>query len=193
MTMSKENKSREIVDAIITGQNTWVLNHLYKTSLPHIIRFVSMNSGDEEEAKDIFQDAVVALFTTVKLGKFDKEKDVNAYVYSVSRNLWINRVKRRNRQQGLEKVTLSTLDETPLSTVLDEEKKKVIEELLEKAGSKCRDLLRYSLYDNLSMKEIAAKMGFSGEDVAKTSHYRCKQKLIEIVENDQRILDLFKG
>lgn len=191
--MSKDNKSQEIVDAIITGQNTWVLNHLYKTSLPQIVRYVSMNSGDEEEAKDIFQDAVVALFTTVKLGKFDKEKDVNAYVYSVSRNLWINRVRRRNRQQGLEKVTLTEAGETPLAVVLSEEKKEVISELLEKAGSKCKELLRYSLYDNLSMKEIAVKMGFSGEDVAKTSHYRCKQKLIEIVENDRRILDLFKG
>jgi len=193
MAMFRVNKDREIVKAIKTGQNTWVLNHLYKYALPSIVRYVSQNNGDEDEAKDRFQDAVVTLFNTVKLGKFDEERDISAFLFFVARNLWINRVKRRNRQFDIEKARLPMSEETPLAVVITDEKRKAMDELLEMAGEKCRELLRYSFYDNLSMKEIAVKMGFAGETVAKTSHYRCKQKLIEIVENNQHLMDPFKG
>lgn len=192
MAMFRINKDREIIDAIKTGQNTFVLNHLYKYALPPILKYITQNNGDDDEAKDIFQDAVIILFTNVKLGKFDESKDITAFLYFISRNLWINRVKRRNRQFDIGKVQLSEVDEGPLAIVITDEKKKAIEELMDKAGSRCKELMRYALYDDFSMKEIAIKMGFSAESVAKTTHYRCKQKLIELVENNKNLLDLFK-
>lgn len=193
MAMFRSNRDQEIVAAIQNGQNSVALNHLYKTALPPIIKYIAQNNGDEDEAKDIFQDAVVALFTTIKLGKYDETKDVNGFLYFVARNLWINRVKKRNRQFDIDKARLPMSEESPYAVVVTDEKKKAIEELMDRVGAKCKELLRYSLYENLSMKEIAVKMGFAAETVAKTTHYRCKQKLIEIVENDRHLIELFKG
>lgn len=193
MAMFRTNRDQEIITAIKNGQNSVALNHLYKTALPPIIKYIVQNNGDGDEAKDIFQDAVVALFTTIKLGKFDESKDINAFLYFVSRNLWINRIKKRNRQFDIDKARLPLSEESPFAVVVTDEKKKAIDELMEKAGTKCKELLRYSLYDNLSMKEIAIKMGFAAETVAKTTHYRCKQKLIEIVQNDKHLMELFRG
>ncbi len=181
------------MEAIKSGQNHVALHQLYKTALPMIVKFISRNNGDEDEAKDIFQDAVVALFTTIKLGKFEEGKDVNGFLFHVSRNLWINRVKKRNRHYDISKAGLSMSEESPLAVVITDEKKRAIEELMDKAGSKCKELLKYVLYDGLPMKEIAVKMGFAAEAVAKTTHYRCKQKLIDLVENDKNLLALFRA
>lgn len=108
MSMTSINQSKEVVEAILSGENTKALNYLYKSSLPQIIKYVCMNSGSEDEAKDIFQDAVVSLFTTVKLGKYDIEKDVNGFLYFVSRNLWINYVKKKRTLCGAWQIAFNT-------------------------------------------------------------------------------------
>ncbi|MFQ3576246.1 MAG: sigma-70 family RNA polymerase sigma factor [Cytophagales bacterium] len=192
MGMSAINQSKQVVEAILSGQNTKALNYLYKSSLPQIIKYVCMNKGSEDEAKDIFQDAVVSLFTTVKLGKYDIEKDVNGFLFFVSRNLWINYVKKRNRQVELQNLNHTLKEESHLAVIIDEEKKEMIELLFSKLGDRCKQILNLVIYEGLSMKEVAMKMNFASEDVAKSTHYRCKQKMIELVANNEHTKRLFK-
>ncbi|MBC7391601.1 MAG: sigma-70 family RNA polymerase sigma factor [Opitutaceae bacterium] len=192
MDMTIKSKSQEVVEAITNGHNTKALNYLYKSALPQITKFICMNNGDEDEAKDIFQDAVVSLFTTVKLGKYDTAKDVNGFLFFVSRNLWINYVKRRGRQMDITKMHLSMYEENQEAVIITSEKEDQINQFLEKAGSKCRQVLKYVIYDDYSMKEIAKLMNFANEAVAKTTHHRCKQKLIDLVANNKTLINLFK-
>jgi RNA polymerase sigma factor (sigma-70 family) len=182
--MFGKDKNQEIIEAILKGQNTRVLNRLYETALPQITKFICANNGDIDEAKDIFQDAVVSLFTTVRLGRFEQGKDVNGFLYFVSRNLWINRIKKRNRQLDISKTQLPYIEDSPHAVYITREKEEVIDRFLELVGSRCKQLLKYVIYDNLSMKEIAVLMDLAGETVAKSAHYRCKQKMMDLVDND---------
>ncbi|HTF82814.1 MAG TPA: sigma-70 family RNA polymerase sigma factor [Cytophagales bacterium] len=190
--MADNKKDKEIINAIRTGNNSFVLNHLYKVALPKIIRLVIQNNGDEEEAKDVFQDAVVALFNTVKLNKYDENREIDGFLYFVARNLWINRIKKRNRQQDIMDTKLDEYTDSPLVSMISEEKQTAINELMEQIGTQCKELLKYAMYDGLSMKEIAQKMGLSGETVAKTTHYRCKQKLAKLIYGNKTLISLFK-
>jgi len=190
--MTIKTKSQEIVDSIINGDNSMVLNYLYKTALPQIKKFICQNSGDEEEAKDIFQDAVVSLFTTVKTGKYDSEKDVNGFLFFVSRNLWINYVKKRGRQMDISKMHLPLYEDNHEAVIMSREKEAQINQFLELAGIKCQQLLKHVIYDNFSMKEIAKQMNFASEAVAKVTHHRCKQKLMDLVANNKSLINIFK-
>lgn len=192
MIVPTVDKNKEILEAIRNGQNEKILNYLYKTALPQITNFITKNNGDEDEAKDIFQDAVVSLITTVKLGRFIEGKDVNGFLYFVSRNLWINRIKKRNKQFDIAELDSPPQVESPLAVIITEDKKEAIDVVLDRLGTKCKQILKYVIYDDLSMKEIASMMNFAGETVAKSTHYRCKQKLIEILENNKSLVKLFK-
>jgi RNA polymerase sigma factor (sigma-70 family) len=191
--MIEGSKDKEILEAIRTGNNTAVLHHLYKTAMPKIIRFITQNNGDEEEAKDIFQDAVLALFHTVKLNKYDAAKSLDGFLYFVARNLWVNRIKKRNKQFRIVDTEVLGASENPLAMIITEEKQVAMEELIEKIGSQCKELLKYTLHDKLSMKEVAEKMGFAGETVAKTTHYRCKQKLVALIQANKGLIALLRG
>jgi RNA polymerase sigma factor (sigma-70 family) len=191
--MFKKDKNQEIIDAILNGHNTKVLNHLYQSALPQIMKYICLNNGDEDEAKDIFQDAVVSLFTTVRLGKFEQGKDVNGFLYFVARNLWINRVKRRNRQMDISTMLMEPLEDSHLAVIITKEKEALIDRVMSKVGDKCKQLLKYVIYDNLSMREVAEKMNFAGETVAKSTHYRCKQRLMELVEKDGAMINFLKN
>jgi RNA polymerase sigma factor (sigma-70 family) len=188
-----KNKDEQILEAIKTGNNTAVLSLLYKIALPKVIRFITQNNGDEEEAKDIFQDAVVALFNTVKLGKYDSGKDVGGFIYFVARNLWINRIKKKNKQISIKETEEYAISNSPLALMIMDEKQAAIRGLMDKIGTQCQELLKYTMYDKLSMKEVALKMGFAGETVAKSTHYRCKQKLAMLINGNKNLIATLKG
>ena len=83
-------------------------------------------------------------------------------------------------------------EEDLLNDLITEERSNAINDLLAQIGEECQKLLKYSIYDNLSMKEIAQLMGYSNEGVAKTYNYRCKQKLIRYVEENKEIETLLQ-
>ena len=86
-------KDKSVIAAIKSGKDDKALKMLYNVLLPKIKAYIRSNNGSEDEAFDVFQDAVVIFFKQVVTGKFDTKYSISAFVYSVSRNLWINRVK----------------------------------------------------------------------------------------------------
>jgi RNA polymerase sigma factor (sigma-70 family) len=183
-----------IIKAIKSGNNDAALKDLYKTILPRIKKYILHNNGDEEEAKDIFQDAVIIFFKQIKLEKYDESKEVAGFIFHVARNLWINRIKRKNKQSSFDDLGKDYEDNSnSLQDLITDEKAKAIETLLSSVGEECKQLLKYSIFEKFSMKEICEKMGYSSENVAKTYNYRCKQKLVQLVKDNKSIIELFKG
>jgi RNA polymerase sigma factor (sigma-70 family) len=187
------DKGKDIIKAIKTGDNTFVLNHLYKEILPRIKKMILKNNGTQDDAKDIFQDAVLIFYNQVKSDKFYEDKDIGGFMYTVARNLWINKAKRDNKfVQMTDTETWEGSESDALDDLINEEKALAIEEVMNKIGEECKKLLKYSIYEKLSLKEIAGKMGYSSEGVAKTYNYRCKQKLVNLVKDNPAIISLFK-
>jgi RNA polymerase sigma factor (sigma-70 family) len=185
---------KDVLSALQKGNDDAVLSFLYKVVLPKVKHYIKTNRGNEDEAKDIFQDAVIIFYKKVKLNQFPEEVNITAYICRVAKNLWINRAKRLNKTTELPNEDfLQTDDEDFLSNLITEEKKNTVKNLLSEIGEECQTLLKYSVYDNLSMKEICSLMGYSSENVAKTYNYRCKQKLVQLVMKNKAIEKLLRS
>ncbi|HEY3403961.1 MAG TPA: sigma-70 family RNA polymerase sigma factor [Ohtaekwangia sp.] len=183
---------KEILAAIHLGDDR-VLKHLYETVLPKVKNYVTRNSGSPDDARDIFQDAVVVFYKYVKQGKFDGRHDIAGFIFSISRNLWINMAKRNNRSLQLsEEVTAISSEDNFSDELITREREEYITKLFSALGNTCRQILLYSIYDKLSMKEIKEKMNFSSENVAKTKNYKCKQRLMELVKNNTAVREFLK-
>jgi len=174
----------EILKAITSGKDRMVFNHLYDDCLPKIERFILRNNGDKDEAYDIFQDAILIFYKQVKLNRFKKEYEVQGFIYTVGRNLWINRIKKRNKQISMDDQVL--LAETnPLQDLITKERENIISEVLSLLGERCKTLLTFSIYHNYSLDNIRKIMGFSTVNAVKTKHYKCKQRLIKLVKDNK--------
>jgi len=183
--------SDKILKAIANGEDKNVFNHLYEDCLPKIEKFILRNNGDKDEAYDIFQDALLIFYKQVKLNRFKKEYEVQGFIYTVGRNLWINRVKKRNKQLSLDGQAL--LAETnPLQDLITKEREKIIYEVLALLGERCKTLLTFSIYHNYSLDEIRLAMGFSTVNAVKTKHYKCKQRLIKLVKDNKEFKNTLK-
>jgi len=187
------NTDFKIIASIRAGSNDRVLAYLYDKPLKKIRHYILSNNGSREDANDIFQDAVLILFNQIKKNKYDENKEVDGFLYSVARNLWIDKVRREKRI--VHKDFVSETDQSDfkdhLTDLIDKEKSAALHNTFEKLDEKCKKILLLFIYEKLSMKEISEKMGYSNENVAKSNHYRCKQYLTKLAKEDKQLLTLF--
>lgn len=173
----------EILESLNSDRQDKALSVLYSRLRPKIRNYIVRNGGDEENVADVFQDALLIFLKQVKLGKFDPRYEIDGYVFSIARNLWIKEAKRTNREISMtDSVVEFKSSESLLSDVLFNERQTKIQALFAELGERCKEMLQNTVYHQMSMKEIAEKMGFASENAAKTSNYKCKQRLIALVE-----------
>lgn len=179
------DNSSEIITAFQRGDQQTALGVLYRTVLPNVRGYILKNSGSEEDAKDIFQDAVMILYKQLKMNKLEITQSVESYLFSVARNLWINKAKRDARASYVEEVPEPTPDGRGImADLISKEREDRILGVLDQLGERCATLLKYVFYMDYTLAEVTEKMGFSSSEVAHTTHYRCKKKLINLVSGN---------
>jgi RNA polymerase sigma factor (sigma-70 family) len=179
-------KDKDIIESIKEGKNTQILEDLYEKVLPKISKYICKNSGNKDDAFDIFQDGVIIFYKYIITGRFREEFEISGFLYTVCKNLWINKVKHDKMLIRIEEKHESTDNyENILDFIITKEREEEVRRLLMKLGEKCRKLLQYVFFYQLSTKEICEKMGFSSADTLKTKKYKCKKQLLEIINNSR--------
>ncbi len=167
---------KEIFERIQKGDEK-ALEFIYKKYYRMMTKLVITNSGTEEEARDVYQDALVVFWQKARSGNLVLTAKMSTFIYSICQNLWRKELDRKKRLSNEEK-------DSPQSMDLDsEERNKIIGQCLNQLGETCRKVLMYYYFDEMSMQEIADKLGFANTDTAKTKKYKCKQKLDELVKS----------
>ncbi len=181
----------EILNAIKHQQDDKVLNNLYELVLPKVKRYICGHNGTEEEAYDIFQDAVLILYKQVVLNKFNTQYKIENFLFSISKNLWINYIKRKNKMVNTDFYDFDTeLPESFLDDIFTDEKLSLTKKVFKSLEEKCQEILNYSVYQELSMEDIATRMKISSVSAAKMQNYRCKKKLAELIKKNKTLLDV---
>lgn len=139
-------------------------------------KMVITNSGTEEEARDIYQEALVVFWQKATSGKLVMTSKISTYIYSICQNLWRKELDRKKRLSHEEHDVPVSLDTET------EERNKIIAHCIDQLGETCKKVLMYYYFEEMSMQEIAEKLGFANTDTAKTKKYKCKKKLDELVK-----------
>ena len=149
-----------------------------------------------EEVSDIFQDSVIVLFNQVRKNKFDDKHPVDAFLFTVAKNLWLNKIRKDKRMANYGDMTLlqhADSDTDHLEDLITKEKSTAVARLFDQLNDKCKELLHLYNHEGLSMKEISIKLGYRNEQVTKATHYRCKQFLIDLVKGNKELKNLLRN
>jgi len=159
-----------------------IFRYLYRTYYGMALQFVRSNKGNESDAEDVFQDALVGFYQNVRKGIFRGDSSVKTYLYSMIRNQWLVRLKKNRRNIPMENPDFDATDahflqnENPAKTLTE-----LVDSMLEQVGDRCREILKLYYFDNLSMREIARLADFDNENSAKTQKYKCIQRIIRVI------------
>lgn len=173
------------ITAIRSG-DTEGLRRIYREFLPRVSGLITQNGGSYEDAKDVFQDALVVLYEKCRQSGFELSSTFSTLLYGVCRNLWGNRLQKKSRTEVTLTDDFKFMDETDLeSEIIEEEKDRILWDAFRQIGEDCRRLLEL-FFEKKSMEEIAATLGFGSVGYAKKRKFQCKEHLLEKVRKDVR-------
>jgi len=169
---------REVVLGILNNSDD-ALNKLYVGYFPMILQFILNNNGEEDDAKDVYQEGIIVLYNKIKSGDFELSSKLKTYLYSVCRRIWLKKLSQQSKK------TNNIADfEDVISTDVDMEDHELKEEQFDKMqsallhlGEPCKTIIQDFYINNLSMHDISEKFGYTNTDNAKTQKYKCLQRL----------------
>ena len=172
----------EVLKRIREGDES-ALDYLYKKNFKMMTKLVMNNNGNEEEAKDIFQEGLIVFWQKAVSGNLILSSKISTFLYSICQNLWRKELERKSRLSNEEKDTAVYEDSDR------HERIKIMNGCINQLGETCKKILTYYYFDNLSMHDIAEKLGFANADTAKTKKYKCKKELDEVVRSQYKASD----
>lgn len=175
--LKEEYNERALLEGLAKNDKRAV-ETIYRENYNMIQALVINNNGSSEDAKDIFQEALIVLFEKVKTGHFELNCQVKTFVYSVSRRLWLKRLLLQNRFQ----VSDSHEDIVSVDDDMEEHERRNNEfTMMEKAmgglGEPCKSLLESFYLQKKNMQEIANEFGYTNPENAKNQKYKCLMRL----------------
>jgi len=172
-----------IIEGLMRGDSR-IISKMYKLFFPSVAYMITNNSGTQEEARDIFQEAVMVLYDKITHQNFELNCKLNTFLYAVSRRLWLKQLSRRGHTSNTTDISdfediLKVEDDIQQHQEL-ENKFEQMEEAMNQLGEPCKTLLQDFYICNLSMQDITEKFGYTNSDNAKTQKYKCLQRLKKI-------------
>lgn len=152
------------------------------------VNLICSNSGTEQEAKDIYQETVIAFYERAQQPGFVLTCKIKTYLYAVCRRLWLKRLAEKKRF-SISIPETETFDgvETEVNEAEERELSfKRMGESLHALGEPCRSIIEDFYIHNFSMELISEKFGYTSADNAKNQKYKCLQRLKKLFFLDQR-------
>lgn len=150
---------------------------LYKSYFPTIASYIKHNSGSDQDAEDIFQEAIIVLLNKVRQPEFVLSSSLKTYLFSISKNLWLKRL-RDNKP-----AVILTEDHTLLETqyLLPEQEENTNNEKVvtwfQKITIHCQRILKAIFYLNEPMENLMIKMGWKNKHTATNQKYKCIEQI----------------
>lgn len=163
----------------LANNETKAIDTIYKENFGMVQALILNNNGTYDDARDIFQEAMITLYEKAKSESFVLTCQIKTYVYSVCRRLWLKRL----QQMGRYGIIANGLEETvAVEEDLDIHEKRnaefaIMERALSSLGEPCKGILESYYLQKKDMNEIAKAFGYTNADNAKNQKYKCLIRL----------------
>lgn len=187
------HSDQKYIDALVLN-NRILLDELYKKYFDKIKWMVLKNSGTEDDAADIFQEALMILFHKAKTENFELTCPLDAFLYLICKKKWLNVLSKRKVNI---KVTITDEDRSNFGedsfilaeeSLMQEKRWDLMKQKINELGPSCRELLQLS-WSGKSMEEVAAVMEYT-YGYARKKKSECMAKLMMLVKKSKQFRTL---
>ena len=163
----------------LADNDTKAIETIYKDNFKMVQAFILNNSGSYDDARDIFQEAMITLYEKAKSDSFVLTSQIKTYIYSVCRRLWLKRLQQMGRyvaQTEMLEETVAVEDDVAIHEKRNADFA-IMDRALNSLGEPCKSLLESYYLHKKGMQEIAADFGYTNADNAKNQKYKCLMRL----------------
>jgi RNA polymerase sigma factor (sigma-70 family) len=154
----------QLIQALLDNDHRGI-STIYTRFAARIERFVCANSGSPDDARDVFQDALLAVTRQARRPGFILTCPFEAYLYLVCRGKWLNELRRRKRAAVTISETEGFLDTVEAGVLADtvlyeDARNNLFRRFFDQLSENCRELIRLS-WTGISMEEVSNNLGIT--------------------------------
>lgn len=184
-----------LLEALRRGED-WAYRYLYKNCYPPIKRYVLVQGGSEDDANEVFQEAIIVLFNNLSYPSFELKAKACTYLYPIAIRKWWKINRDQDRHTGYDEnptnpspYPVDPLDDLPPvgnsmvewagDAPYEQDELPSVEDIMEfiiNMGEPCTSILRKHYIDEIPLKEMAKAAGISEEAMRKRS-FDCRKKV----------------
>ena len=163
----------------IGNNDKGAIEAVYRENYSLIQHFIISNNGTEDDARDIFQEAMMVLYERSRSPEFELTCQIRTYLYSVCRRWWLKKLQYARRMESqvenYDKIVAVEEDleqhEKPTQQYL------TMRAAMGKIGEPCKSLIEAFYVHRKNMHETANFFGYTNADNAKNQKYKCLVRL----------------
>jgi RNA polymerase sigma factor (sigma-70 family) len=178
----------------LANNNSAIIQSIYKQFVPKVVYYIKNNSGDDDRAQDVIQEVVITIYNQAKTKGLQLTCPFEAYFFLLCKRRWLNEIKKSSNKE----VTIDDdnvyRDESTVEmanqTEIFEEKQSLFDEMFQKLGEKCQELLKTSFITK-TMEEVAEKLHVTYA-YARKKKSLCTGQLTQMIQESNRYQSLKK-
>lgn len=182
----KKYSSFEILNGIVHHDRD-VLEYVYQSNFKAVRSFVKSKYGNEEDAWDVFQDAIGVIYDKSSKQRIELTSSFQTFFIAICKHLWYNQLRQKQSEPYLSVAELDTLYHTDIEDLDELYRKNVMFRLFRKyfqlLKKDCQKILRMTSRDK-SAEIIADKLQYLSSQAVYNKRTKCFRKLISWIEKD---------
>jgi len=177
-TQVKGDPNEQVLLKALANNDSKAAETIYKDNFNMVLAFILNNNGSYDEARDIFQEAMIALYQKAKSDSFVLTSQIKTYVYSICRRLWLKRLQQLGKTtNGIENFEAIAVEDDVEIHERRNAELGIMDRALNSLGEPCKSLLEAFYIERKSMDQIALLFGYTNADNAKNQKYKCLMRL----------------
>ena len=187
MTGKNLHSDQIYIDGLLQN-NSDVIQAIYKRFVPKVKNYIRNNSGNDDDAQDVIQEVLITIYNQAKINGLQLTCPFDAYFFLLCKRRWLNELKKHSNKEVTISENLVSIDEPVQGMVSQtevfDEKQSLFDEMFQKLGEKCRELLQLSFVTK-TMEEVAEKLNVTYGYVRKKKSL-CTGQLTEMIQQSNR-------
>ena len=168
-------------------ENNFAFGKLYQENFGKISNFVQNNSGNQADAEDLFQDAMMVLVEKLRQDNFQLTASINTYIYAICKNLWFKKLRDKNYELSFDE--LQSFDfQMSINDSIEDEKTYLgkLKGYLLKITDHCSKLIHDIFFKEKAIEQIQKDYGYSTRHNAQNQKHKCVEQIKKAKSEDEQ-------
>ena len=175
---------KNIIDQLKRGDQK-ALEKIYVENREGFINFSKKYNIEEQDAVDIYQDAIIVLRDNAVNGRIDTlQSNVSTYLFAIGKYKIYHNFRIRSREDLKDDVDILQ-ENVDFDVNLDQDEltneQKVLQTCFAELGERCQSILKLFYYQGYNLDEIQDILQYSNKKVLKSQKSRCIRQLKDLV------------
>ena len=176
------------------GKRIEALEYIFKDQAQRnkVIRFLKSKGCAEQDAEDLYQDAIIIFDRKAASGEFMQMSSIENFIFSIVKLNWYNRYRQHQKRQDVDVLLERELVEDVSTYYERQERHEMLERILDMFGERCKELLLL-FSQGYSMEDIAKRLEITDRFYARKEKYRCLNRIRMKVQADEELAKYIKN